>query len=101
MAKIIVRNSDNKVVFCLEDSQTITMTSNECKFTHTDDAQNTIVIDINSSTHTVYEGVTAPTSFYGNCFTYIDGNWALDSDAVTTLNGHRTANNKATINPQL
>ena len=57
MAKIIVRNSDNKVVYCLEDSQIITMTSDECKFTHTYDDRNTIVLDINSSTHTVYEGV--------------------------------------------
>jgi|TARA_R100001460_G_scaffold38732_1_gene73280 ribosomal protein L31 len=101
MAKIIVRNSDNKVVYCLADSQIITMTSDECKFTHTHDDRNTIVLDINSSTHTVYEGVTAPTSFYGNCFTYIDGNWALDADKVTKLNEVRTLMNQPTINPQL
>ena len=101
MAKIIVRNSDNKVVYCLADSQIITMTSDECKFTHTHNDRNTIVLDINSSTHTVYEGVTAPTSFFGNCFTYIDGNWALDADRVTNLNEGRTFMNQPTINPQL
>lgn len=101
MAKIIVRNSDNKVVFCLEDSQTITMTANDCTYTHTADDRLTTVLDVNSSTHTVYEGVTAPTSFYGNCFTYIDGNWALDSDRVTAINTGRTLNNVPNINPQL
>jgi len=101
MAKIIVRNSDNRVVYCLEDSQIITMTSDECKFTHTYDDRNTIVLDINSSTHTVYEDVTAPTSFYGNCFTYIDGNWALLDDAVTKLNEGRTLVGLPTISPKL
>ena len=53
MAKIIVRNSDNLVVFCLEDSQDITLTANECKFTN-GNGTDTYVLDINSSTHTVY-----------------------------------------------
>jgi|TARA_R110002020_G_scaffold391587_1_gene601984 ribosomal protein L31 len=101
MAKIIVKNSDNKVVFCLQDSQTITMSSDQCSYTHTNDDRNTIILDINSSTHTVYEGVTAPTSFWGNCFTYIDGNWALLDDAVTTLNEGRTLAGIPTISPEL
>lgn len=101
MAKIIVKNSDNKVVFCLQDSQTITMSSDQCSYTHTGDDRNTIILDINSSTHTVYEGVTAPTSFWGNCFTYIDGNWALLDDAVTTLNEGRTLAGIPTISPEL
>ena len=101
MANIIVRNSYNRVVFCLVDSQTITMTANDCTYTHTGDDRLTTVLDVNSSTHTVYEGVTAPSSFYGNCFTYIDGNWALDSDRVTAMNEGRTLNNAPNINPQL
>ena len=101
MAKIIVRNSDNRVVFCLVDSQTITMTANDCNYTHTGYDRLTTVLDVNSSTHTVYEGVTAPTSFYGNCFTYIDGNWALLDDAVTTLNKGRTFMGLPTISPEL
>ena len=101
MAKIIVRNSDNKVVFCLEDSQVITLTSNDCTYTHTADDRKTIILDINSSTHTVYEGVTAPTYFWGNCFTYIDGNWALDSDRVTAINTGRTLAGIPTISPEL
>ena len=101
MAKIIVRNSDNKVVFCLQDSQTITMSSDQCSYTHTGDDRLTTVLDVNSSTHTVYEGVTAPTLFWGNCFTYIDGNWALLDDAVTKLNEGRTLAGIPTISPEL
>ena len=101
MAKIIVKNSDNKVVFCLQDSQTITMSSDQCSYTHTGDDRNTIILDINSSTHTVYEGVTAPTSFWGNCFTYIDGKWALDSNRVNDINTGNALVGRNNINPQL
>jgi len=100
MAKIIVRNSDNRVVFCLQDSQGITLTADECKFTNAD-GTNTHVLDINSSTHTVHTDVTAPTKFYGNCFTYIDGSWAIDSDRVTNINQGRTANDLPTIDVEL
>ena len=100
MARIIVRNSDNLVVFCLEDSQVITLTEEECKFTNAN-GTNTYVQDINSGTHSVYTDVTAPTKFWGNCFTYIDGNWSLDSDAINTINEHRTANDLPTIEVEL
>ena len=100
MAKIIVRNSDNLVVFCLEDSQDITLTANECKFTN-GNGTDTYVLDINSSTHTAYTDVTAPTKFWGNCFTYIDGNWSFDSDAINTINEHRTANDLPEIEVEL
>ena len=100
MAKIIVRNSDNLVVFCLEDSQDITLTANECKFTN-GNGTDTYVLDINSSTHTAYTDVTAPTKFWGNCFTYIDGNWALDNDRVTNVNAGRTANDLPEIEAEL
>ena len=100
MAKIIVRNSDNLAVFCLEDSQDITLTANECKFTNAN-GTNTYVQDINSGTHSVYTDVTAPTKFWGNCFTYIDGNWALDNDRVTNVNAGRTANDLPEIEVEL
>ena len=101
MAKIIVRNSDNRVVFCLEDTQGITLTATECTYTHTDNDRKTIVLDVNSTTHTVIQDVTAPTKFYGNCFTYIDGNWAIDNDKVTNLNAGRTANDLPEIEVEL
>jgi len=101
MARIIVRNSDNRVVFCLEDTQGITLTETECTYTHTDNDRKTIVLDVNSTTHTVIEDVTAPTKFYGNCFTYIDGNWAIDTDRVEQLNANRTRIDQPLIEVEL
>ena len=100
MAKIIVNNTTNLVVYCIEDSQDIDISADECRYTNLD-GTNTFILDVNSSTHTVYEGVTAPTLFWGNCFTYIDGNWALLDDAVTTLNEGRTLAGIPTISPEL
>jgi len=100
MAKIIVNNTTNLVVYCIEDSQDIDISADECRYTNLD-GTNTFILDVNSSTHTVYEGVTAPTLFWGNCFTYIDGNWALDSDRVSALNAGRALHDKPNINPQL
>mgnify|MGYP001211169989 CR=1 FL=1 len=100
MAKIIVNNTTNLVVYCIEDSQDIDISADECRYTNLD-GTNTFILDVNSSTHTVYEGVTAPTLFWGNCFTYIDGNWALLDDAVTTLNEGRTLHGLPTISPEL
>jgi len=100
MAKIIVNNTTNLVVYCIEDSQDIDISADECRYTNLD-GTNTFILDVNSSTHTVYEGVTAPTLFWGNCFTYIDGNWALLDDAVTKLNEGRTLHGLPTISPEL
>jgi len=100
MAQIIVNNTTNLVVYCIEDSQDIDISADECRYTNLD-GTNTFILDVNSSTHTVYEGVTAPTLFWGNCFTYIDGNWALLDDAVTTLNEGRTLAGIPTISPEL
>tara|TARA_R100000988_G_C3836302_1_gene88543 strand:- start:69 stop:371 length:303 start_codon:yes stop_codon:yes gene_type:complete len=100
MAKIIVNNTTNLVVYCLQDSQGITLTAEECMYTNLDGTR-TFVLDVNSSTHTVYTDVTAPTSFWGNCFTYIDGKWALDSNRVNDINTGNALVGRNNINPQL
>ena len=46
----------------------------------------TTAIDINSTTHTLIEDVTEPTKFHANAFTYIDGTWAILTEAVENMN---------------
>ena len=88
MAKIIVRNSDNKVQVLVSDSSDVTLTNTECSYVKSSGIKTT-AIDINSSTHTLIEDVTEPTKFHANCFTYIDGTWAILNDAVTSINKGR------------
>ena len=88
MAKIIVRNSDNKVQVLVPDSSDVTLTNTECSYVKSSGIKTT-AIDINSTTHTLIEGVTEPTKFHANCFTYIDGTWAILNDAVTSINKGR------------
>jgi len=88
MAKIIVKKSNNVVTVCLDDDQELTLTSTECSYVKSSGIK-TIAIDINSTTHTLVEGVTKPTKYHDNCFTYIDGTWAIIDDAVTNINGGR------------
>ena len=88
MAKIIVRNSDNKVQVLVPDSSDVTLTNTDCTYVKSSGIKTT-AIDINSTTHTLVEGVTKPTKYHDNCFTYIDGTWAIIDDAVTNINGGR------------
>tara|TARA_R100001129_G_scaffold176425_2_gene150401 strand:+ start:808 stop:1110 length:303 start_codon:yes stop_codon:yes gene_type:complete len=85
MAKIIVRNSDNKVQVLVPDSSDVTLTDTECTYVKSNGIK-TNAIDINSSTHTLIEGVAEPTKFFANCFTYIDGTWAILTEAVENMN---------------
>ena len=99
MAKIIVKKSDNKVILCIENTETITIDSTSCVVTSPDG--NIELTGVNSTTHNVYEDVSQPTKFWGQCFTYIDGNWAIDTDYVNYLNSIRTRNNQETLEVEL
>ena len=99
MAKIIVKKSNNKVISCIENTETITIDSTSCVVTSSDgDIELT---GVNSTTHDVYEDVSEPTKFWGHCFTYIDGNWAIDSNYVNSLNEFRTLNGHETLEVEL
>tara|TARA_R110002072_G_C7834782_1_gene524482 strand:+ start:729 stop:1028 length:300 start_codon:yes stop_codon:yes gene_type:complete len=84
MAQIIRRKSDNYAVFLIPDSETVTLTESDCSWTKGD--HNVQVLDINSTTHDLFTDVAEPTSFFGNCMTYIDGTWAIDTDKVAKIN---------------
>jgi hypothetical protein len=88
MAKIIVRKSDNKVQVLVPDTSDVTLTSTECSYVKSSGIK-TIPIDINSTTHTLVEGVTEPTKFHPNCFTYTDGTWAIIDGVVDSINAGR------------
>ena len=44
-----------------------------------------------SSTHEIINSVTLPTSYFGNMLTYIDGDFAILTDAVDAENASRKA----------
>ena len=100
MAKIIIRNSDNKVQVLVPNSSDVTLTETECTYIKSNGIKTTAT-DINSTTHTLIEDVTEPTKFHANCFTYIDGNWAIDSDYVDYINNFRTRNGEETLEVEL
>jgi hypothetical protein len=62
--KIITRNSDNEVLFILDDSIEITVTENDISYTEyvseIDKTLDNVIWDLNSSNATVYENVTVP-----------------------------------------
>ena len=99
MAKIIVKKSNNKVISCIENTETITIDSTSCVVTSSDG--NIELTGVNSTTHDIYEAVSEPTKFWGQCFTYIDGNWAIDSNYVNSLNEFRTLNGHETLEVEL
>lgn len=60
-AEVVVLNEDNIVV------------GDPAKF---------IIADLNASTVTVYEGVTAPEDWFGNKYTFDGTDWTLDPNWV-------------------
>lgn len=90
MAKIIRRKSDNKVFYCLNNAETTELTSTQFNFTLGNGARTLIAIDINSNTHELLTGITAPTTFSGSgIFSYTDSGWSINTDVLETINGSR------------
>jgi hypothetical protein len=81
MAKIIKRKSDNLVIRVLADDNVINLGSDNCTWNDGESYSQ----DINSSTHEIVTGVTAPTKFFSGYFTY-DTDWSLDTDALNNYN---------------
>jgi len=95
MASICRRKSDNVVNYVFSNLTDINnLNLNAENFTYTivgGHEQGYVDQSINTSTHELIHDVTPPTKFWGNCFTYIDGNWSILTDVVTNMNNTRKA----------
>jgi len=101
MATIFKRKSDNVVTYCftnLVDINNITFDSNQCTYTLNNGASSYVDANCNTSTHDRVDDVTAPTSFWGNCFTY-DTEWEILTDVVAQINSARQSIRDATGDP--
>ena len=102
MAKIIRRKSDNKVFYCLNNAETTELTSTQFNFTLGNGARTLIAIDINSNTHELLTGITAPTTFSGSgIFSYTDSGWSINSDVLETINGSMDTMGQSNIEVEL
>ena len=81
MAKIIKRKSDNLVIRVFADDNVVNLTSDSCTWND----GNKFSQDINSYTHDIVTGVTAPTKFFSGYFTY-DTDWSLDTSSLNSYN---------------
>ena len=105
MATAFRRKSDNKVVVLLTyltDINNINFTSTNMSCTMNNGAKPITFNDVNTNDFERIDDVTAPTSFFGNAMTYIDGTWAVDNTYVTLINNQRARMNiTEQINPQI
>ena len=83
MAKIIKRKDNHLVLRCLDNSDTIDLTSTGCSWTY--GGRPHYSQDLNSNDHEIVEGVDAPTSFFAGYF-YYNGSWTLDTDKLNRYN---------------
>ena len=75
--KLIKDNESNVVPWLLEDSQVVTMQSDQIDVGDPDNLE-FIIGDMNSENSTLVLDVTAPEDGWVGCkFTYIDGAWAV------------------------
>ena len=75
------RKSDNLVIRDLADDNVINLGSDNCTWNDGESYSQ----DINSSTHEIVTGVTAPTKFFSGYFTY-DTDWSLDTSSLNSYN---------------
>jgi hypothetical protein len=73
--KTIVENATSLSKYLLDDTEAVVL--NEDNIVVGDPAK-FIIGDLNASTATVYEGVTAPADWVGNKYTFDGTNWALN-----------------------
>lgn len=77
--KTIVENATSLSKYLLDDAEVVVLNDdnivvgNPAKF---------IIGDLNASTATVYEGVTAPADWIGNKYTFDGTDWTLNPDWV-------------------
>lgn len=77
--KTIVENATCLSKYLLDDAEVVVL--NEDSIVVGDPAE-FIISDLNASTATVYEGVTAPADWVGNKYTFDGTDWALNPDWV-------------------
>lgn len=77
--KTIVENATSLSKYLLDDAEVIVL--NEDNIVVGDPAK-FIIGDLNASTATVYEGVTAPEDWAGNKYTFDGTEWAQNPDWV-------------------
>jgi hypothetical protein len=78
--KIITRNSDNEVLFMLDDSIEVTVTEDDISYTEyvseIDKTIDNVIWDLNSSNATVHENVTVPEGAQPRRKTFDGTTWA-------------------------
>ena len=92
MSKIIRRKSDNQIFYCIADAETAVLSSTNFHFTLNNGARKLRADDINSDTHELLTGITAPTTFSGSgIFSYTDSGWSINTDVLEEINGSRNS----------
>lgn len=77
--KTIVENATSLSKYLFDDTEVVVL--NEDNIVVGDPAK-FIIADLNVTTATVYENVTAPADWIGNKYTFDGTDWALDPDWV-------------------
>ena len=80
--KTIVENTTILSKYLLDDAKVVVL--NEDNIVVGDPAE-FIIGDLNASTVTVYEGVTAPADWIGNKYTFDGTDWTLNPDWVNPV----------------
>ncbi len=77
--KTIIENTTGLSKYLLKDATAVTLNSDSI---FVGDPAEFIVVDMNSSTATVYEDVTAPVDWIGNKYAFDGTSWTLNPDWV-------------------
>ena len=77
--KTIVEKSTNLSKYMLDDAEAVALNANDIVIGNPVDF---IISDLNASTVTVYEGVTAPADWIGNKYTFDGTEWTLNPEWV-------------------
>lgn len=77
--KTIVENATSLSKYLLDDAEVIVLNDDNIVV---GDPAKFIIGDLNASTATVYESVTAPTDWIGNKYTFNGTDWTLNPDWI-------------------
>lgn len=77
--KTIVENATNLSKYLLDDAEVVVLNNDNIVV---GDPANFIIGDLNASTATVYEDVTAPNDWTGNKYTFDGSDWTLNPDWI-------------------
>lgn len=80
--KTIVENTTYLSKYLLADTEVVVLNADNIVV---GDPANFIIADLNASTATVYENVTAPEDWVGNKYTFDGTDWTLNPDWVDSV----------------